>query len=99
MAAIEFKSCYAAGCATRIKVGMLMCGKHWDMLAAPLKARVWETYYAWKAGGRARSYLLAALKAKLAVAQLEGVEATLTESLAIGIADMEKLEREKVATL
>jgi hypothetical protein len=98
MAAHEFRSLYAAGCPNHIPLGRLMCPKHWHMLPAPLQARVWETFYAWKAGGRALPYLLAALEAELAVARVEGVDETLVDALAIGVADMERLEMEKQET-
>jgi hypothetical protein len=69
-----------------------MCPAHWGTVPIVLKRRVWETYRAWQAGGSPRGYLLAALKAKLAVANAEGVEAALIDHIQAGIDQYEKGE-------
>jgi hypothetical protein len=85
-----FKTCYALGCKGRIPTSLLMCPAHWHSVPAPLKERVYTAHREWRAGGSSRPYLIAALKAKLAVAKTEGVEATLTDSIQAGIDQYEK---------
>jgi hypothetical protein len=84
------KVCYALGCKAIIPRSILMCRAHWHSVPGPLQACVYETYRAWIAGGSARAYLLASLKAKLAVANAEGVEPALTDSIQAGIDQYEK---------
>jgi len=94
MAIHGFRSCYALGCNARIPTPTtaVMCPAHWHSVPEPLQERVNESYRAWQAGGSPRGYLLAALKAKLAVANAEGVEAALIDHIQTGIDQYEKGE-------
>jgi hypothetical protein len=92
MAILRQKYCYAFGCKAVISAHLLMCRTHWASVPDELQRTVYETHRAWRAGGPARPYMIAALKAKLAVAKEQGVEPALQESIQAGIDQYEKGE-------
>lgn len=90
MATLRQRQCYAAGCSGMVPTHRLMCATHWQLVPADLRRRVWETYNAWMAGADVRAYLIAILKAKLAVANLQQIEPVLRDSIQAGIDLYEK---------
>lgn len=69
---LPYKDCYAHGCKTQIPSRFLMCGRHWAMVPKATQDLVYETLHAWKGDGTARPYIIATLKAKIAVCNREG---------------------------
>ncbi len=67
--------CHASGCSTPTKPEMFMCKKHWYMLTAEHRAKIWATYRAgqcddWKPS---ESYCHAARDAVVYLATKEGI--------------------------
>lgn len=67
-------TCHAKNCTASVPPEMLMCRKHWYMVPAPLRAKVWAAYRAGQCDDKqpSRAYLLAAGDAIAAVAVQEG---------------------------
>jgi hypothetical protein len=69
------RHCAAIGCITAIPGWALMCAKHWNEVPAGLQEQVRSALSAYKRGGKARPYILAEMRAKLAIAEAEGWDA------------------------
>lgn len=71
-------SCAAHGCDLQIFDGRLMCRRHWGMVPAELRRRVWRTYRPGqeKDGDMAPEYRAAAKAAVAAVARAENAVQT-----------------------
>ena len=93
---LRLKKCYAHGCDAVVPRSYLMCPRHWAMVPALTRRRVLSTWEAWKAGESARPYLIAVMKARLAVAANESKPTSVQQSLTKGINDLEqRLEGDK----
>lgn len=71
------KVCKAAGCTVGVRRSQLMCRGHWFAVPAKLRARINETWRAWKATGlrdiaKACDYVEATDEAARYVAEGEG---------------------------
>ena len=65
--------CHADGCDVAVPPKLLMCGRHWRLVPARLKARVWATYVPGQERRKdpTAEYLEAARAAIAAVADVE----------------------------
>lgn len=64
--------CTAKGCTTTVGADRLMCPRHWSLVPADLKLRVWATYRPGQSAGSATpEWFIAADAAIAAVARLE----------------------------
>ena len=89
---LRTKRCYAAGCGALVNSEYLMCRSHWAMVPMPVQDVVIRTLLKWKNGGPGRPYLIAILRARLAVAVAEGKDATVGDVLTKGIENLERAD-------
>jgi hypothetical protein len=66
--------CHAIGCDTPTKPTLLMCGRHWAMVPTALRFEVIKHYRRGQCDDKrpSREWALAATRARLAVAEVEG---------------------------
>jgi hypothetical protein len=65
--------CHAWQCGKHVPRALLMCRRHWFMVPAALRAKVWATYRRGRERDKrpSREYLAAAIEAVAAVAERE----------------------------
>ena len=66
-----FKPCFALDCETTISRAYLMCKPHWSLVPEAIQSEVYRGCHTWRANGALRPYMLATLRARLAVAEQE----------------------------
>jgi hypothetical protein len=71
MPMVNLKPCCAFGCEERIERQFLMCTKHWKSVPQDLQRKVYATLHCWLKGGPSRPYVVATIRARLAVATHE----------------------------
>lgn len=86
---VREKTCFAYGCAERIKRGYLMCERHWFRVPSHLRDQVYLTLTDMRLGKGARGHTLAAHRARLAVAEWEHADKDVLDSMRAEIAYME----------
>jgi hypothetical protein len=71
---LSFKRCFAVGCQTIIPRHLLMCRDHWFSVPENIREQVAHAWARFEHGGKEtlRPYVLATLRAQLAVADREG---------------------------
>jgi hypothetical protein len=74
--------CHAYRCKTATKPELFMCAFHWRKVPAQLKARIWSNYRKGQCDDKriTKKYADAAKESIVAVAKLEGIAMTGTES-------------------
>jgi|SRR5579884_1164792 len=65
------KPCCVAGCNAVIRSEYLMCARHWKKVPLRIQHEACRTFDEWKRGGSVRAYLLATVRAQIAVAEAE----------------------------
>lgn len=71
-------TCHALQCKKHIPPRMFMCGKHWKMVPAEMRGRIWEMYVPGQERNPdlvSQDYLAVAMAAQKDVAKQEGVAA------------------------